>query len=105
MRLWVQLMAGVEGMLTCGELNCLTAKRCGVVEQWRWAKGLFSDINPAGARGANARVVQPEMFSRDTHISCIDACAGWIATGCTDGSLDVWDACKPLCEATAASGC
>ena len=114
-----------------------------------------------GARGANARVVQPEMFSRcvqpsqfnspripqfpsaylliegnvrsertfcgdmcsarplvvarllarvpcpsltsvvcllvyrDTHLSCIDACAGWIATGSADGSIDVWNACAP----------
>ena len=54
-----------------------------------------------GSKGAAARVVQPEMFSRNTKMSCLAASAGWIATGSVDGSIDIWSSCGCSCEGLA----
>ena len=95
---------GIEGLVACGANHVLTAKTSGIVEQWNWGRGLFNKAAVAGksaggcmvvrgSKGAAARVVQPEVFSRDTKLTCIDASPSWVVAGSVDGSIDVWASC------------
>lgn len=45
-------------------MSARVARACCQVETWDWTKGLFAS-KPTGGGGANARVCQPEIFSRD----------------------------------------
>jgi hypothetical protein len=82
---------------------CLPADRGKRAERENVLRGYVFSSTPGccafASKGAmsfvDVRGLLACLCPRDTHLSCIDACAGWIATGSADGSIDVWNACAP----------